>query len=104
MKEHVELFHIASNTVYMLRALTELTTVVRTLAKDIVQIKADSIIINRDVMSLLKEEIIEEINENVNSKFDIVNKRVDKLFQQLGKLEMSRDVRKQEEKKTLPNV
>ena len=68
----------------MLRALSELTGVVRSLAKDILQIRADSIIINKDMMTAIKGDIIEEISENVNKKFDIVDRHVDHLFQQLG--------------------
>ena len=54
MKEHLEKYHAQNNSVYVLKALTEQTTVVRILAKDIFQIKADSIIINNDVMSNIK--------------------------------------------------
>ena len=72
MKEHVELSHCPKNSVLMLKTLTELTSVVRTLAQDIHQIKADSIIINNDMMSAIKGNIIEDIKDNVNIKFDIV--------------------------------
>ena len=39
------------------------------------------------MMSLIKGDVIEEINENVNNKFHILDRRVDHLYQQLGKLE-----------------
>ena len=71
MKEHVELSHCTVNAVFILKTLTELTTVVRTLSNDILQLKADSIIINKDMMSVIKGETIEEINENVNSKLSL---------------------------------
>ena len=84
MKEHVEISHCPAPAAYMLRDLSELTGVVRSLAKDILQIRADSIIINKDMMTAIKGDIIEEISENVNKKFDIVDRHVDHLFQQLG--------------------
>ena len=89
MKEHIETTHCPAPAGYILRALSELTGVVRNLAKDILQIRADSILINRDIMEVVKGDITEEINENVNSKFEIVDKRVDHLFQQLVKQDYS---------------
>ena len=50
----------------MLRALAEFTIVLRILANDIVAIKSDSIIVNNDVYSNNKEDVIEK----VNNKFD----------------------------------
>ena len=83
MKKHVEISYCQGSTVYMLRALSELTSVVRDLAKDILQVKADTIIVNEDVMYNIKGYMIEHINENVNSKFNIVDKRIDCLFHYL---------------------
>ena len=87
MQEHVELSHCPKNSVIMLKTLTELTSVVRTPANEIHQIKADSIIINNDMMSAIKGDIIEDNNDNVNGKFGIVEERVDHLFQRLGRME-----------------
>ena len=84
MKEHVEISHCPAPAAYMLRALSELTGIVRGLAKDILQIRAESIIINKDMMKAIKGDIIEEISENIKKKFDIMNRHVDHLFQQLG--------------------
>ena len=67
----------------MLKALSDLAAVVRVLANDILQVKADSIIVNEDVMSNIRGDMIENINENVNSKFNTVDKRIDRLFQHL---------------------
>ena len=87
LKKHEETHIVETNPLLVLRALTELTTVVRGLANDIVAIKSDSIIINTDVYSNIKEEVIQEINENVNNKCGIIDKRVDHLHQKLGNLE-----------------
>ena len=83
MKKHVEISHCQGSTVYMLKALSDLAAVVRVLANDILQVKADSIIVNEDVMSNIRGDMIENINENVNSKFNTVDKRIDRLFQHL---------------------
>ena len=66
MNEQVETDHDPSNPILMLRALAEFTIVIRILANDIVAIKSDSIIVNNDVYSNNKEDVIEK----VNNKFD----------------------------------
>ena len=55
------------------------------MADDVFRMKCDSIIINKDMMSLLKEEMVEEINQNVTNKFEIIDNRVDHLFQTLNR-------------------
>ena len=51
--EHVAIFHCSKTPFYVLKALKELVTVVRTLSEDIHQVKSDSIIINNDMMKIL---------------------------------------------------
>ena len=85
MKEHIETSHFSNISLYMLTTLKELTAVVRNISNDILQIKSDSIIINNDMMSLVKGDIVEEVKEHVTNKFDIIDKRVDHIHQRLGK-------------------
>ena len=59
MKEHVETSHCSSLTLYMLTTLKELTTVVSKLSEDILQLKSDSIIINNDMMSVIRGDIVD---------------------------------------------
>ena len=82
----METVHSPNIKLYVLRSLKELTTVVKDLSADIIQIKSDSIIINNDMMSFIKGDIVQEINENVSNKFDILDKRVDHIHQRLGEL------------------
>ena len=112
LNEHMETHNNQHNPVLMLRALTEITTVVSKLANDIVAIKSDSIIVNTDVYSTIKDEVIEQICEKVDNKFEIVDKRVDHIFQQLGNLEKCDEEvkekkeapKKYEDKTSTPNV
>ena len=82
--EHVELSHCSKTPFYVLRALRELTTAVKTLSEDIHQVKCDSIIINNDMMSLVRGTIVEEITEHISNKFEIIDRRVDKIHQRIG--------------------
>ena len=59
----------------------------RTLANDIVSIKSDSIIVNNDVYSNIKKEGIEEVSNNFNKKFDLLEKHMGNIVRKLGKLE-----------------
>ena len=34
-------------------------------------------------MELIKRDIIDEVNENVNNKFEILDRRLDRLFQKI---------------------
>ena len=62
-------------------AFTEITSVVRTLANEIAVIRSESIIVNKDLYTTFKDEVIEEISEKVNNMFVIIV-----VFQQLGNL------------------
>ena len=84
MMEHVEIHHCSKTPFYVLRALRELVTVVKGLSEDIHQVKSDSIIIHNDMMSLVRGDIVEEIKEHVSKKFEIIDKRVDKIHQRIG--------------------
>ena len=42
--------------------------------------------INKDMMAIVKDNIVEEVNENVSNKNHIVDTRMDHLFQRLNKL------------------
>jgi hypothetical protein len=86
MKEHIETSHCSNTNLYMLKALSELMAVVKTLTDDIYQIKSDSIIINNDMMNLVKGDIVEEVNAHVSNKFEIIDKRVDRIHQRLGEV------------------
>ena len=69
----------------MLRALRELTTVVKNLSEHIHQVKSDLIIINNDMMSLVRGSKVEEITEDIYNKFEIIDRRVDKSTKGLEK-------------------
>ena len=87
MLKHIENQHCSNQTYSILRTLRELVTVVGTLSNDILQIRSDSIIINDDVMKMIKSSIVDEINENVKNKFTIVEAKIDTLTQQTQKAE-----------------
>ena len=88
MKEHIETSHCSSLTLYMLTTLKELTTVVSKLSEDILQLKSDSIIINNDMMSVIRGDIVEEVTDHVTSKFDILDRRVDRIHERLGEINL----------------
>ena len=68
--------------IHILRALQDLTKVVNTATRDIFQMKSDSILVNHQLMDLIKAEIIENITEKVISKFSRIEEKLDRLLQE----------------------
>ena len=70
LRVHKQTIHDSQNLV--LRALKELSENVRTLSNDLLDLKSNSIIIEKDIFTFVKSDIIEEINKNTNEKFSKV--------------------------------
>ena len=87
MKQHIETNHNQDIQLHVIKALNELKTVVKTLTDDIHQIKCDSIMMNNDLLNSFKDTIIEEVKEHVSNKFEIIDRRVDRVHQKLVEIE-----------------
>ena len=87
MKQHIETNHNQDIQLHVIKALNELKTVVKTLTDDIHQIKCDSIMMNNDLLNSFKDKIIEEVKEHVSNKFEIIDRRVDRVHQKLVEID-----------------
>ena len=67
LRIHKNTFH--DNQLFVLRAIQELTTNIKTLTTDVFHLKSNSIIIEKDVFALIKKDIVDEIIQKVNAKF-----------------------------------
>ena len=67
-----------------------LTTVVKTLTDDIHRIRSESIIMNNDLVTSVNETVVRDVNEHVSNKFEIIDRRVDRIHQRIGDIEKHR--------------
>ena len=85
LRVHKQTIHDSQNLV--LRALKELAENVRTLSNDLLDLKSNSIIIEKDIFTFVKSDIIEEINKNTNEKFSKVWDKVTDVKAEIVKLD-----------------
>ena len=85
LRIHKQTLHDSQNLV--LKALQQLTENVRTLTQDVLDLKSNSIIIEKEIFSFVKSDIIEHINKNTDEKFGQVWEKITDVQAGLEKLE-----------------
>ena len=74
LRIHNQTFH--DNQAFVLKVLQDFAVTIRALSTDILSIKANSIIIEKDVFQNIKGDIVDEINQNVAQKFEKIEDKL----------------------------